>query len=292
MTLMRIKSRLPGQNQSAGQQGSIELARSTIDSSPPDVQVPASSLGFGFQNNGAGTHTSRTMMLEEIRGLLDATPPTSEYSDYQTASVDLNAVHKATLSTRRKTFRHLRELYGLSPQVMIFRALRDLWAFNSAAQPLLAAGCSIARDPLMRASARAIFDSPLDEPVRAQALSDAVEEAFPGRLRPDTLARTGRNLASSWTQAGLLQGRSRKARIRASVTPEATAFALFLGYLCGARGDGLFRTQWAQLCDAPEHVLRVQAQLAARLGYLEYRHAGTVTEVEFVHLQRASETRI
>ncbi len=260
-------------------------------SSWPPIRVPDEALAQGFLNHGAGTHTSRTMMLSEVRALFTATSPAAAYSDYQEAALQLNATNKATFSTRRKTFRHLRELYGLSPQLRIFRALRDLWAFNSTAQPVLAASCAMARDPLMRASARRIFEARADDVVRSDELSQAVQDSFPDRLRADTLARSGRNLASSWTQSGHLSGRSRKTRTRPPTTPEATAYALFLGHLCGDRGDGLFRSIWALLCDAPEHVLRVQAQVAARLGYLEYRHSGMVTEVGFSHLQRIEEGR-
>ncbi len=268
--------------------------RRTVDISAPQSGWPAGQVSkeavqFGFVNDGAGAHTSRTLMLDEVRGLFAATSPKSAYSEYQSTGIHLNAVNKATLSTRRKTFRHLRELYGLSPQLRIFRALRDLWAFDPTAQPLLAASCAMARDPLMRASARRIFEARPDEVVRSQELSEAVQDSFPDRLRADTLARTGRNLASSWTQSGHLSGRSRKIRTRPPSTPEATAYALYLGHLCGDRGDGLFRSIWARLCDAPEHVLRIQAQVAARLGYLEYRQAGMVTEVGFSHLQRPEE---
>lgn len=63
----------------------------------------------------------------------------------------------------------------------------------------------------------------------------------------------------------------------------ALAHALLLGYLCGERGDASFRTPWAKLTDAPEHILRAQAEQACP-GYLEYRHGGGATEVTFSHL--------
>jgi hypothetical protein len=289
MTSVRTSHRGPIPSVALPRRRPSAVIRIPTESSWPAVRVPDEALAYGFFNNGAGTHTSRTLMLTEVRGLLTVTSLTVAYSGYQEAAVELNAVNKATLSTRRKTFRHLRELYGLSPQLRIFRALRDLWAFDPTAQPLLAASCAMARDPLMRASARRIFEARPDDVVRSQELSQAVQDSFPDRLRADTLARTGRNLASSWTQSGHLSGRSRKIRTRPPTTPEATAYALFLGHLCGDRGDGLFRSIWARLCDAPEHVLRIQAQVAARLGYLEYRQAGMVTEVGFSHLQRPEE---
>lgn len=249
-------------------------------------------MAFGFMREPMGTHTSRTIMLTEFRGLLANVNQDASYLDYKTAAVDLNAVHKATLSTRQKTFRHLRELYALSADVILFRALRDLWEQDTEGQPLLAAMCAAARDPLMRVSSKRVLEASEGETVTSEELEQAVEEAFPGRYRPDTLARTGRNLASSWTQSGHLRGRGRKARARANCAPASVAYALLLGYLCEGRGERLFRTLWAELTDAPEHILRSLAEEACRLGYLEYRHGGGVTEIAFQHLLRGVRTSV
>lgn len=253
------------------------------------VSVPSEALQFGFVNQPPGTHTSRTLMLAELTGLLAAVGTRADYGCFQHAAVDLNAVHKATLATRQKTFRHLRELYALSPTVTLFRALADLWTHESAAQPLLATLCATARDPLVRAGSRRILDAQEGEPVTSVELAAAVDLAFPGRYRTDTLARTGRNLASSFTQSGHLNGRTNKTRVRAVCTPSTTAYAMLMGYLCGGRGEALFRSLWAKLCDAPEYVLRSHAEAAARLGYLEYRHGGGVVDISFQHLLRAEE---
>lgn len=251
------------------------------------VNVPSEALPFGFVNQPPGTHTSRTLMLAELQGLLAAVGSTADYRCFQHGAVDLNAVHKATQATRQKTFRHLRELYALSRSVWLFRALTDLWPADSAGQPLLAALCAMARDPLVRAGSRRILGAQEGELVTSAELAAAVDLAFPGRYRTDTLARTGRNLASSFTQSGHLTGRTHKVRSRATCTPATTAYALLMGYLCEGPGERLFQTLWAQLCDAPEHVLRSHAQTAAKLGYMEYRHGGGVVDIGFEHLLRA-----
>lgn len=254
------------------------------------VNVPAEALPFGFVNQPPGTHTSRTLMLSELTGLVEMAGAGADYKCFQGAAIDMNAVRKLTLSTRQKTFRHLRELYGLSPSIVVCRALMDLWTCNSDAQPLLAALCSTARDPLVRAGAQRILEADDGDPVTAIELQAAVERAFPGRYRPDTLARTGRNLASTFTQSGHLRGRTHKLRSRAVCTPATTAYALVLGHLCGSRGQALFQSLWAKLCDAPEHVLRSQAEAAARLGYLDYSHGGGIVDIGFRHLLRTEET--
>ena len=100
------------------------------------------------------------------------------------------------------------------------------------------------------------------------------------------LANIGRHAASSWQQSGHLSGRLRKVRTRAESRPAAVGYALLLGTLCGVRGEALFHTLWCRLLDAPTDTLHAQALAASQRGYLEYRHAGGVTEVAFRHLLR------
>lgn len=248
------------------------------------IDLPAAALSAGFVNEPAGTHTTRTMMLLEMRQLLVAAPDQATYAEYQVAATEQNVLRKGTLATRKKTFRHLRELYALSASTVIFRALRELWRVESASQPLLALLCATARDPLLRATANYVLTITEDEEVGSHNFGRELETAFPGRLRADTLDRTGRNVASSWTQSGHLSGRLRKVRSRATCGASSAAYALFLGYVCGSRGEALFHTLWTRLCDQPEHALRSHVEAAARLGYLEYHHGGGITEIRFAHL--------
>ena len=249
--------------------------------------IPVSASQYGFVTHGLGAHSSRTMMLAELRLLLDACPPAAASEDYRASVLLDNVLLKQTDTTRRKTLRHLVELYSLNPRVLVFRTLRDLWPEDTAAQPMLALLCAIARDPSLRASAAGILDVPPNTPVTAGSLADQVAQQNPGRLNATTLATIGRNTASSWMQSGHLTGHVNKVRSLAQSRPISTAYALLLAYLCGARGDALFHSPWTQLLDAPLHMLHEQTFLAAQRGWLEYRHAGAVTEIGFSHLLRA-----
>jgi hypothetical protein len=254
------------------------------------IDVPESALSFGFVNPPGGTHSSRTLMLNELRLLLSARPPSARYDEYQAAVMDENLILKDTATTRHRTMRGLRELYALNPGVILFRALRDLWDADVAGQPLLALLCACARDPLLRATADSVLDTPVGQPITSQALAAAVGDAVPDRYNPQTLAKIGRNAASSWQQSGHAAGRSTKVRMQAAARPTATAYALLLGYLCGQRGEALFETLWARLLDAPLHGLHDQAFLASQQGWLEYRQTGMVTEIGFRHLLRDADS--
>jgi len=247
------------------------------------IDVPPGAILFGFVNEPVGTHTSRTMMLPELSSLLEAVPPDACYEDYRHAAVTLNAVHKGSMSTRQKTFRHLRELYALRPTVPVFAALRATWPNVATGRPLLATLCAVARDPILRATFDEVERLQPGQETTPQELAIAADEAFPGHHGGTVTARIGRNIAASWKQSGLLEGRARKIRTVPEATPENTAYALYMAYLCGARGDGLFSSLWARMLDRPVADLRTLALVAARHGWMEYRAAGTVTDITFRH---------
>jgi len=248
--------------------------------------IPDTALKFGFEVEPVGTHISRTMMLNDLRRLLIARPAAARPADYAAAVVDDNVLLKPTISTRRRSLRRLNELYRLDRRVLLFRALRDLWDDDASAQPLLAALCATATDPLLRNSSDLLLSLPFDEEVTPELFSASVSEQFPDRYSPVSVASIGRNIASSWQQSGHLRGKMRKFRAHAESRPSSVVYALLLGYLCGGQGEALFHTLWCRLLDAPGHVLHAQAFAAAQRGWLEYRRAGDVTELGFRHLLR------
>ena len=233
-----------------------------------------------------GTHTSRTIQLPGLRVLLAAVPAHAESAQYKDAVVEQNVLGKKTLNSRQRSYRYLRELYGLDPCILLFRALRDLWEADAKAQPLLAMLCSLARDPALRATAPAVLPLPQGEAVTADDLARALMDRYPGTYSDAVANKVGRNAASSWTQSGHLAGRTGKTCARAACRPAAVAYALLLGRLDGAVGEGLFTTFWAQVLDVPRTVVLEQAMTASQRGWIELRHGGGVTDITFRLLLR------
>ncbi len=250
------------------------------------LQVPASANEIGFVDELVGAHSSRTMMLAELRVLLAVCPQTASLEDYRSAIIDENVLLKQTVATRKATFRWLQEFYALDRKILLFRALRDLWDDDIQAQPLLALLSTVARDPLIKSTAGIILAIPVGEMVTREMMMDAVNASFLDRYSPKTLKSTGQNIISSWQQAGLLSGKLHKVRVRAESRPVAVAYALLLGYLSGARGEALLHTLWCRLLDTPANILHEQAFAASQRGWIEYRHMGDVTEVGFRYLLR------
>ncbi len=238
-----------------------------------------------------GTNTSHTVMIDALAALLRVVRPGSPASEYERAALEQNVLGKHTEGARRRTFRYVRELYLLRPDALLFRALRDLWADDREARPLLAGLCALARDASFRASSSAITRSHHGETLSAQDFADAVGDVFPGVYGEGTLAKIGRNTFSSWEQTGHLGSRTRlgKPRTRPVCQPANLAYALLLGYLEGVRGEALFATLWAKALDRPTSHLFDLAVSASQRGLVEFRSAGGVVEVGFRELLRPFE---
>ena len=251
-----------------------------------DSRVPRSASTFGLRIDPTGTHLSSTLKLEELRALLAQRPATATENAYRVAIVEQNLLGKPTASARRITFERLRELYGLDRNLLIFRALDDLWDADDRAQSMIALLGSTARDPILRAMTPFVLRLPIGATVMTDELAEEADVHFPGKFKPSSRDRLGRNVSSSWEKAGLLAGRQTKKRANPRARPTSLAYALLLGDLCGKRGQALFTTLWATMLDAPIHELMELAVIASRQGWIEYRASGDVVEVSFRHLMR------
>src|SRR5438105_7859789 len=126
----------------------------------PATKDRRAAIAAGFRFGHIGTHTSRTIMLEELSAIFAAVPYDAKSADYPTAVVEENCLGKQTVSTRRLTFQRLRELYALDTGVPIFRILRRLWNVDEESRPLVALLTGLSRDPLLLATADVVISLP------------------------------------------------------------------------------------------------------------------------------------
>jgi hypothetical protein len=245
-------------------------------------------------DRSGGTNTSHTIVVPALIQLLTSVDRGADATTYERAVLEENVLGKDTAGSRKRTLRYLRELYLLRPDSILFRSLRDLWTDDPEGQPLLAGLCALARDPVFRASAPAIFSSEPGDDVTSVHLSEAVEKAFPTAYNESTLAKIGRNTFSSWEQTGHLEARARteKVRQRPVCTPATTAYALLLGHLEGVRGAALFDTVWTRALDHPRSHLTDLAIVASQRSLIDFRHSGGVTDVGFTELLRPMEGQL
>lgn len=245
---------------------------------------------FGFSFDTGSTHMARTYMLSELQTLLAyVTQPDTSPAEYRRAIVQENCLHKRSGQTRILTNRHLVTLYALDPALAIFRTLLFFWSRDPEGQPLLALLCAYVRDALLRASAPFILETAPAVLIPRTVMEGHLARTYPERFSTATQTSIAQNLLSTWTQTGHLQGKLHKLRTRPKVTPGAVAYALYLGYLAGERGQMLFSSPYTALLDAPVAELIDLADHAARRGWLVFKHIGDVIEVQFSHLLTTEE---
>ncbi len=246
------------------------------------ISTDAVATGFKFGTNGP--HSSRTMMSNDLAILLARTPPDATLADYRRVIVDENLLNKQTESTRRETFRRLRELYALDAGVPVFRVLREYWPHDPAGRPLLALLVALARDPLLRISASVILNSQPGVEVQRVSFDDALSRAMPGHFRPKIQVATARHIASTWEQSSHLSGRLHKIRVAVRPTPWAVTLALYLAYCSGERGEFLLTSQWMRLLDIAPGDTGTHVASAHRLGLLNFFRSGSVMQITFPEL--------
>ncbi len=248
---------------------------------------------FGFLFGRSGPHTARTLMLDELGTLLDCVGSThASLEAFKSAITDDNCLSKASGKTRDLTFRHLKELYALDPAVPLFRTLSYFWDREPDGRPLLAALCAFPRDTIFRASLGWINDFAEGEQIPREKIEERIAETFPDRFSPASLKSIAQNLNSSWTKTGHLRGRAKKIRTKARPTPASTAFALYLGYLNGVRGEELFHSPYAKLLDARPSALMEKAEVASQRGWIVMKRLGNVIEVLLPQLITDEERRL
>lgn len=240
---------------------------------------------FGFTNERGGAHLARSMMFQELSDILLHFPdPLTSREEIVSAVIEENILGKRSVQTRKLTVRHLSTLYGLDYQTTLFRALRYFWSRDQESNKMLACLCAYTRDSVFRQSANFILSIPGGVRFSRQDLEEAIENDESGRFSKSTLKSTAQNIASSWTQSGHLTGCVKKIRSQATQTPGSVAYALLLGYLSGARGLELFRTEYAKLLDCtPEKAIEL-AEVASRKGWIVFKRVGNIIEVLFPNL--------
>ena len=231
-------------------------------------------------------------MLKELTLVFEVCPLDATRARYAEAILDHNCLGKRTVATRKLSLQRLRELYGLDPDLLLFRVLRQQWDLNDTGRPLLALLTALARDPLLRLTVPPILGMRPGQALARQQLTDAIRAGVEDRLNDSTLDKVVRNTASSWTQSGHLSGRGRKMRQQVHSTPSVTMYALLLGYILGLRGMGLFESFWVQVLDSPTNELISQAMDARRLGLLDCSQSGGIIDVSFARTLTDDERRL
>lgn len=239
-------------------------------------------LGFRFGKNGA--HSARSMMIEELKILLFSRDESASKAEYEDDIVNFNILHKPTEKSRRLTFRHLVDLYGLDTHILLFKVLRAWWELSESAQAILALQLSVARDPLLRASTEVVLNLEPGEHLSRERMEAFLAADDPERFSAASLKSFSQNINGTWAQAGYLSGRAKKYRERPNVSYVNVAYALFLGHCHGLSGQRLFDSLWCRMLSQDKERLFELAHRASLRGMINFKQASEIVEVTFPHI--------
>jgi len=255
-------------------------ARTNAPKAPKHAATSIDLQALGFRVAQSGSHTSKTLMLQELEALLAVVPADAPAKAYRAAIVEENVLGKRTLSSRKETASRLKALHGLDPIKPLFRVLRRLWAVDPDAHPQLALLNGLARDPLLMATATQVMGMTQDQVLQRSEMVAAVQAFSRDRLSPKVLDAVARNTASSWSQSGHLKGKVKKLRHQIRPHPVGLALAMWLGYASGKRGKALLNTPWATALDTSSSGLLELAEQAKRLGLLKLSYGAGVVLID------------
>ncbi|WP_051462588.1 hypothetical protein [Bradyrhizobium sp. URHA0013] len=234
-------------------------------------------LAFGFRLAGGGAHQSKTMMLEELEALLRSSSTNGEA--LKLAAIEENALGKSTVNSRRLTFGHLTSLYGLMEQPPLTRALFKLWKSDPDGHRLQALLVSLARDPLLRETAKVVLSQPVGQILERPLFEEALSAAFPSRFSEKMVRSMAQNCASSWSKSGHLQGFAKKVRRRILPTPSTVALAALLATVSGFGGPAILSSGWMKALDLSVDQALDSLRRAEAIGLARVRSTGDVTEI-------------
>ena len=90
-----------------------------------------------------------------------------------------------------------------------------------------------------------------------------LENGFPGRFSPAMKKSMAQNVITTWTFGGHLSGKAKKPKRLPEPRPISAAYAMFVGYLSGLRGERLLDSTFAALVASN----RSQLQTALVTGF-------------------------
>jgi hypothetical protein len=246
---------------------------------PSKEQEPENLKALGFDDAPRGIHTHRTIMLKELEAALLAMGSEVSPKRLRDLAVNQNALGKATMSGRREVATRLVGLYSFDEGLPLVRAFMKLWAVSNASQPILALLMALSRDAILRTTANWMSQVTVGTIVTPKQIEGVLANDFTAKYAEPRRAEIARRIASSWKQSGHLRAGHPTVRAKASADPAATAFAIYVGYLRGARGKTLLDTVWVRLLDFESSEREVAIAEAHREGLITYKKIGEVVDI-------------
>lgn len=217
-------------------------------------------------------------MSAELIEVLDYPKGDFDYSEI----MEDNVFNKKTESSKKKTIGYLTQLYSFKKENRKFLCLEDYWKkIDQKEKSLLALLFAVSEDYLIQESVDFIKSIKNNERANIESFESNIEHYHPNRFSPKTLRSVSQNVASSWKQAGYILGKVKNMRTVHSPSYYAVAFAFFMAYLDGSRGDYLFNHPSVKALDSTREETMILIKAASDRGLLNYNRSGASIVISF-----------
>jgi len=241
---------------------------------------------LGFSKNIGGALTSRSILLYQAVKLFSIYQKVGLVQPPKHYVIDENRLGIPTLSSRQKTCAYLKQEYGFSEKILIFKGLFELHRIHEEEASLSLFLLAWARDALLRFGTSEILETKPNEVLKKSTIFEILSSETENRYRANICEKILGNWMASWTQSGHLNGKINKIRVHVKAGPVALAFACLLSTLSGETGEKIFSSIWIQILDLNPQQARDLAQKAKEIGLLDVYSMGGVTQISFPGLRQ------
>ena len=226
-------------------------------------------------------HVHRTIMFQELEKVMDFACEKDEYAK----AMEANVFGKKSADGIKQTSNFLSRIYLFTPQDSAFKVFKYFWEITTKDEkPLLVFIFALGQDFLLYESTDVVKNKPIGEKVTVEAFKDNLEKYYPNKYSKVTSHSIGKNLASSWKQAGFIAGKTKNIRVQPEISYKVAAFAFLLSFLKGDRGEFILKNPIVKALCLNEKSMKEMAIEAAKQDLLQYQFGGSVTSFAFPQL--------
>src|SRR5690606_33432174 len=140
---------------------------------------------------------------------------------------------------------------------------------------------AVSRDYLLRESIAFVRSVPIGERADIEAFEQLVNTKFPDKYSAKTLRSVAQNIASSWKQAGYIEGKVKNIRVEKKPSYRIVSFALLMSYIDGLRGDYMMDHACVKCLDLSTDELHPLIKDAADRDLIKYNRSGSTMVLSF-----------
>jgi hypothetical protein len=200
-------------------------------------------------------------------------------------SLQQNVTGKKSNSGIDKTAGYLKQLYGFDNNDSLFIAFKYFWKMTESwERPQIAFLYAVTRDDYLAESIGVLQSVIPGNKAAIEFFEENIEKYHPNKYSVNTRRSMAQNIASSWKQAGFIEGKVKNIRIEPEISYRVACFAYLLAYLEGYRADFIWNSIVVGALCLSEQKLRELAIECSRRDLIQYQHAGSVTVLNFTVL--------